>query len=330
MKKINIKLNYKKFMLLLIEHLIWVLIVFVFLLFSLFIRNFFTLRNLHYILYMASLLGLLVFAQSITLLSGNMDLSISQNAGLSAILVGVIMVDWMPWLPGWTGIIMILAIGGLLGAFNGFFVGKLKINPFLVTLSTYLMFNWLTYFIRKGAIVDVPPALIFLGGGKIGEIYIAIFVLIALCTFLYFVLDHTRFGSYIRAVGGNADSAEMLGIKTGKIKFWVFTIGGLLAGGAGLIYIGYLKTIPSTIAEGDILFLAFAGSIIGGVSMSGGRGSIFGALGGIILIALIQAGTTMTAMDPTLRGFLNGVILLIAILINKSREMLRDKLLMSG
>jgi ribose/xylose/arabinose/galactoside ABC-type transport system permease subunit len=258
-----------------------------------------------------------------------MDLSISNNAGLSAMLVGVIMVEWLPMLPGWAGILIILIIGGLLGAFNGFFVAKLKINPFLVTLSTYLMFNWLTYFIRKGAIINVPEELIFLGGGKIGGIYVAIIVLVGLSAFLYFILDHTRFGSYIRAVGGNPDAAGMLGVKTGKIKFWVFTIGGILAGGAGLIYIGYLKTIPSTIAEGDVLFLAFAGSIIGGVSMSGGRGSIIGALGGIILIALIQAGTTMTSMDPTLRGFLNGLILLIAILINKTREALRDKLLLS-
>ena len=110
MKKINIDLNIKKIMLLLIENLIWVLIILVFLIFSLFIRNFFTLRNLHFILYMASLLGLLVFAESITLLSGNMDLSISQNAGLSAMLVGVIMVEWLPALPGWTGIIFILII----------------------------------------------------------------------------------------------------------------------------------------------------------------------------------------------------------------------------
>lgn len=326
MEKIKI---IKKIMLLLIEHLIWVLGVLVFLIFSLFVRNFFTLRNIHFILYMASLLGLLVFAESITLLSGNMDLSISQNAGFSAMFTGVILIEWLPMLPGWTGIILILIIGGLLGAFNGFFVGKLKINPFLVTLSTYLMYNWLTYFIRKGAIINIPPALIFPGGGKIGGIYLAIFILIATCIFLYFILDHTRFGSYIRAVGGNTDAAGMLGIKTGKIKFWVFTIGGILSGGAGLIYIGYLKTIPSTIAEADVLFLAFAGSIIGGISMSGGRGSIIGALGGIILIALIEAGCTMTAMDPTLRGFLNGLILLIAILINKTREIVRDRLLMS-
>jgi ribose/xylose/arabinose/galactoside ABC-type transport system permease subunit len=329
MDKINFKINFRNIMLLLIEHLIWVLMVIVFLIFSLFVNNFFTLANIHYILYMASLLGLLVFAESISLLSGNMDLSISNNAGLSAMLIGVIMVEWLPILPGWAGIIIILVIGGSLGAFNGFFVGKLKINPFLVTLSTYLMFNWLTYFIRKGAIINVPPELIFLGGAKIGNIYIAIIVLISMSIFLYFILDHTRFGSYIRAVGGNSDAAGMLGIKTGKINFWVFTISGMLAGGAGLIYIGYLKTIPSTIAEGDVLFLAFAGSIIGGVSMNGGRGSIIGALGGIILIALIQAGCTMTSMDPTLRGFLNGLILLIAILINKTREVIRDKLLMS-
>jgi len=145
--------------------------------------------------------------------------------------------------------------------------------------------------------------------------------------FLYFILDHTRFGSHIRAIGGNSDAANMLGINVGNTHFWIFTIAGALAGVAGLLYTGYLKCIPSTIAEGDI-FLAFAGAIIGGVSLRGGRGSAIGALGGVLLMGVINAGCTMTAMEPALRGVLNGFILLTAILINKTRANLRDRILM--
>jgi len=321
-------INSERIKLALVDHLIWLIVAAVFIFFSCSIDRFLTFKNILFILYVASPLGLIVFGESVALLSGNMDLSLSENAGLTAMIVGVILVDWASWLPGWTGIVLMVLVGAGLGAVNGFFVGKVKINPFLVTLSTFLMYNWMTYYIRRGAIVRVPQALLIPGGGRVGGIFTAIFILIGMAIFLYFILDHTRFGSHIRAIGGNSDAASMLGINVGNTNFWAFTIAGALAGVAGLLYVGYLKVIPSTIAEGDI-FLAFAGAIIGGVSLTGGRGSIIGALGGVLLMGVINAGCTMTAMDPALRGVLNGFILLVAILINKTRANLRDRILMS-
>jgi ribose/xylose/arabinose/galactoside ABC-type transport system permease subunit len=320
-------INSEKIKLGLVEHLIWLIILGVFMVFSLTIPHFFTIRNLLFILYAASPLGFLVFGEAIALLSGNMDLSLSENAGLTAMLVGVILVDWAPWLPGWVGIILMVLVGALLGAVNGFFVGKMKINPFLITLSTFIMFNWSTYYLRRGVIVKVPDALLVLGGGKTGGIFNSIFVLVGMVFILYILLEHTRFGSHIKAIGGNSEASGMLGISVENTNFWIFTISGALAGISGLLYVGYLKCIPSTIADGAI-FLAFAGAIMGGVSLQGGRGSIIGALGGLILMGIIDAGCTMTAMEPALRGVLNGFILLIAILINRTRGSLRDRILM--
>jgi len=320
-------INSEKIKLELVEHLIWLIILGVFIVFSLTIPHFFTIRNLLFILYAASPLGFLVFGEAIALLSGNMDLSLSENAGLTAMLVGVILVDWAPWLPGWVGIILMVLVGALLGAVNGFFVGKMKINPFLITLSTFIMFNWSTYYLRRGVIVKVPDALLVLGGGKTGGIFNSIFVIVGMVFILYILLEHTRFGSHIKAIGGNSEASGMLGISVENINFWIFTISGAMAGISGLLYVGYLKCIPSTIADGAI-FLAFAGAIMGGVSLQGGRGSIIGALGGLILMGIIDAGCTMTAMEPALRGVLNGFILLIAILINRTRESLRDRILM--
>jgi len=311
----------------LVDYMIWLIIAGAFIFFSCTIPRFLTFKNVLFILYVAAPLGLLVFGEAVCLLGGNMDLSLSENAGFTAMIVGVILVDWAPWLPGWTGIILMALVGAGLGAVNGFFVGKVKLNPFLVTLSTFLIYNWMTYYLRRGAIIKMPGALLIPGGGRIGGVFIAIPILIGMAIFLYFILDHTRFGSHIRAIGGNSDAANMLGINVGNTHFWIFTIAGALAGVAGLLYTGYLKCIPSTIAEGDI-FLAFAGAIIGGVSLRGGRGSAIGALGGVLLMGVINAGCTMTAMEPALRGVLNGFILLAAILINKTRANLRDRILM--
>ncbi len=319
---------YKAAQLLVVDNLIWAINVFVFLVFSISVPNFFTLKNIHFLFYVASPIGVLVFAEALVLVSGAMDLSIAHIAGLSSMLVGAIMVQWLHFLPGWVGVVLMLVVGGLLGSVNGFFVGRVNVNPFLVTLSTFLMYNWLTFYINRGAITNVPAAMVWLGGGQVFGVFAAILVLLALTALLYFVLEKTPFGGYIRAIGGNAEAARMLGINLPMMNFWIFTIAGVLAGVAGLLYIGYLDSIPSTIAGGDDIFLAFAGAIIGGVSLRGGEGSMIGALGGVLLLGIIDAGTTMTLIDPALRGFLNGLILLVAILINKYRVELRDRILM--
>ena len=311
-----------------LDNLIWVIIVLLFIVFSLSIPNFFTLTNIHFMFYDASAIGILVFAEALVLIAGHMDLSIARNAGLTAMFVGMLLRAWIPALPGWLGIILMPLFGGLLGAVNGVLVGRIKINPFLATLSTFLIYDWMTYVINKGAIINLAPALDYPGGGKVLGLHFAIIVLFVVCALLYFVLQHTRFGSNVRAIGGNPDAAGMLGISLGWMNFWVFTIAGLLAGTAGLLFTGYLASIPSTIASGDDIFLAFAGAIIGGVSLRGGEGSMIGALGGVLLLGIIDTGTTMTNVDPAVRGVINGVILLVAILINKSRIDLRDRILM--
>ncbi len=317
----------QKVRLFIVRNLIWVILLFVFLVFSLTLPNFFTLQNTHFILYVASAIGLLVFAESLVLISGSMDLSIAHIAGLSSMLTGAVTIQWLPFLPGWTGIVFIVVAGAMLGSVNGFFVGRVGINPFLVTLSTFLMYNWLTFSINRGAISNVSPALVFPGGGRVFGVFFAIPVMLAACLFLGFVLTRTRFGGYVHAMGGNPDAARMLGISLPRMNFRVFTIAGALAGLSGLLYVGYLKSIPSTIAGGDDIFLAFAGAIIGGVSLKGGEGSMAGALGGVLLLGVIDTGTAMTLIDPALRGFLNGLILLGAILINKYRVKLRDRIL---
>ncbi|HVP19661.1 MAG TPA: ABC transporter permease, partial [Spirochaetia bacterium] len=184
-----------------VRNLIWAILIFVFLVFSLALPNFFTLQNVHFILYVASAIGLLVFAESFVLISGSMDLSIAHIAGLSSMLAGAVTIQWLPFLPGWTGVILIVLFGALLGSVNGFFVGRVGINPFLVTLSTFLMYNWLTFSINRGAITNVSPALVFLGGGQVLGIFFAIPVMLAVCLLLGFILTRTRFGGYVQAMG---------------------------------------------------------------------------------------------------------------------------------
>lgn len=290
-------------------------------------RGFLTIHNVEFILYVSSMLGFLVLGEALAMITGGMDLSLAQNAGLSAMVGGFILGVMAPSLPGWLGVIIVLIAGTAFGAVNGLLVGKLKYNPFLATLGTFIVFDWATFWIRRGAIVNLPASFLAPGSGTIGGVHIAIFLFLFMALLLHLMLRYTQFGVSVYAVGDNPKAAMMMGINVGKVLFGVFTLGGLLAGFSGLIYLGYIGAVTSLIAQNKI-FEAFAGAVLGGVSLRGGRGSIMGALGGVILLGILDAGLTMLNVSPEIRGVLTGFVLLVAVMINMAISRLRDRILM--
>lgn len=318
----------KKLKLFLIDNMIWVIVLGVFLFFGLLKPNtFLTFQNVHFILYVSSMMGFLVFAETICLLSGNFDLSIGEIAGFAAMVTAVITVRI--GLPGYLSIPLIVLVGGLCGAFNGLLVGKIHLNPFLVTLGTAIMFDWLTMVVRRGSVLGLPAIYLAPGGARVFGIYLAIFILLGFAVLLAFILAKTTWGSNLYSVGGNIEAARRCGINTDKMVFSAFVVAGMLAGIAGLIYTGYMGVATSNLAD-DTVFMAFAGAVIGGVSLSGGKGSILNAFGGTLLLGIIEAGLTMMAIDPAWQGAFTGILVLIAILLNQTRQIMRDRILMAG
>lgn len=315
-------MNSKKLKLFFVDNMIWVILLGVFLFFGIIKpRTFLTFQNVHFILYVSSMMGFLVFAETICLLSGNFDLSIGEIAGFSAMVTAVITVK--SGLPGYLGIILVVLIGGLCGAFNGLLVGKIRLNPFLVTLGTSIMFDWLTMVVRRGSVLGLPAVYLAPGGARVFGVYLAIFILLGFAILLAFVLAKTIWGSNLYSVGGNIEATRRCGINTDKVVFSAFVVAGMLAGISGLLYTGYMGVATSNLADGTV-FMAFAGAVIGGVSLTGGRGSILNALGGTLLLGIIEAGLTMMAIDPAWQGTFTGVLVLVAILLNQSRQILRD------
>jgi ribose/xylose/arabinose/galactoside ABC-type transport system permease subunit len=320
-------LNKDRLKLGLIDNVVWVICIVLYITFSIARpRGFIAWQNIETILYVGSMLGFLVLAEALVLLSGNMDLSLAENAGLSAMVGGYFIKVMFPGISGWVGIFVVIATGGLLGAINGYLVGKRKFNAFLATLSTYLIFDWATYWIRRGVIVKLPDIFVAPGGYKIGRMHIAIIIFLVVALVLHLFLTRTEFGLNIYAVGGNPKTTEMMGIRVDNVIMGVFTLAGVLAGISGLLYVGYIDTVTSLIAQGRI-FDAFAGAIIGGISLRGGRGTIMGALGGVVMLGIIDAGLTMLMISPEARGVLNGFVLLVAIAINMYITKVRDSIL---
>ena len=321
---------FEKISLALLGNLVWILFIAFFFVFSAIVPSFFTTDGILFIFTVASCLSFLVFGQAILLISGNLDLSIAQIAGLSTIITSSFYYKWFPGiLPGWLSVPIIGIISAVLGGFNGFLVGKLKLSPFLATLATYFIYRWQRFYLIGRTVMEseLPKALLFVGEYKVFKINISIFLMFFFTFVLYFILNHIKFGSKIYAVGGNQSVSTRLGINTGNTIMIVFILAGILSGISGMLYAGYTKAVSPDIVDGYV-FLSFAGAIIGGISMSGGRGTIGGAIGGTLLIVMIDIGLMLLNMDPYIRLTLRGVFILIAIMIEKSRVTLINRILL--
>jgi len=281
------------------------------------------LNTFRFLFYSSIPLGFLVVAEAIPLITGNFDLSVGQITGLAAMAAAYILLR-IPTLNPILAFIMPFVFGALCGALNGSLVGLMNFNPFLVTLGTSLLFDGLTLIIHPQSIwgLDLPRYYISFGSNDC--VAISFFIIVLLILGLAF--RYSRTGIHIYATGGDRVSSEMLGIKVNWIIFLAYTIAGFLCGGGALIYTGFCNGVPLNLADGA-LFPAFAGAVIGGISLAGGRGSVINAFGGCLVVGTLEAGLTMFAISPEMRKAAMGILVIFAILLDRLRITYRDKLL---
>jgi len=292
-----------------------------------------TLRNLQSVrllLWGAVPLGLLVLAESLCLLSGHFDLSIGSIAGFSAMLTGMLLGNcpscWGLFSSPVLGFAVLLTIGGAIGVFNGVMIAKMGLNPFLQTLAVLIIFQGAKTALQTQPVTELPGLYASVGGTPL----LAIGIMLAAFVVFGVVMQYTQFGQAIYAVGSSKQSAREVGIDTDRLVIAVYTISGILSALAGLMLTGFVGVVPPLIGEG-LVFQAFAGAVIGGVSLFGGRGKITGALGGVILIQLIQSALNNSqAVGATEIQLINGIVLLVAILLYSTQSKLRSRILASG
>lgn len=318
-----------RIVLLLLENMIWPILLVTFVGFSALAPRIFTSSaNVQFILFSSAALGTLALAESLCLLSGNFDLSISAIAGFSGLATALIITEHLPWLPGEAGIVIILLIGGFIGLLNGISVGIIGVNPFLQTLAFLIIFQQLMPVISTFGIQNLPETYTFLGGGKVGQVPAAVLVVLLLYAAAWFVLNYTPTGVAVYAVGGDETASREAGIDTTRVIVGVYVVSGVLSGLAGLLLTGSLGAATTSLASGQ-LFPAFAAAVIGGISLFGGRGNILGALGGVLLLGTIQTGLVMIDIDPKVVQVVNGVILLGAVLLYTAEARIRQLFLAS-
>lgn len=315
----------------LVDNFIWVLLIGSTLVFGAINGSaFFNVSNLRFVVFSTVTLSFLVVAEGLCLISGNFDLSVGQTAGFTGMLNALLLAELAPWMPWYLGVLTILIVGAVIGAFNGFFVAGLGLNPFLITLGTYLVLQYRTLEVSLDPIRDgIPAPYLAIGGESVAGVPIAIFVLIAGAGLFYVILRRTKFGSNVYSVGGDPDASKRAGISVTNTVFWVFVLSGVLSAVSGLLYTGFLGSATPGMADGS-LFLAFAGAVIGGASLSGGRGSILNMIGGALLIGVFDAGLLMTGASGNQVNIFFGFLVIAAVIVNRAREAVSDRLTMSG
>ena len=258
-------------------------------------------------------LGLLSLAEALVLLSGSFDLSIGQIAGLSA-AVGASAAE-LHVLPGWALILVPPLVGLLCGVVNAFLVCRVGLNAFLVTLGTFLAFDGLQLIINHDVVIDLPAQYTKLGETR--GLAIGFFVVCLLL--VHWVIQRTKWGLRFRAAGSNPGAAFLMGISPSRYQAAAFISSGFFAGLAGLVFTGYSASYSPEVAD-DAVFMAFAGAVLAGISLTGGKGRIINLIPGVLLLSVISTGLTVLAVDPYLRRVLFGSLVLAAIALDSFKE----------
>lgn len=279
--------------------------------------HFFSLRNLNAILAVSAFLGTIAIGQTLVMISGGMDLSIGYVSGFGGILCAILLNNGFN---AALAVLCVLFMGAVIGLFNGLVINRLHVNDFITTLSTMTIVTGLIYTSTKGNSVPVDNEFIRAIGSTAGGIKSwPVIGMIILIIIFQIVLSRTRFGRHIYAVGGNLRAAKLAGINTESLKTATYMISGVLSSFVGILVAGRMNTAQPQAGSG-FLFDVITAVVLGGVMLNGGTGTLFGTLIGVLLVAVLGAGVTMSGLAYYYQSILKGFLLIAAIAITNRRS----------
>jgi len=273
-------------------------------------------NNLLNLLRQVSTNALIAFGMTFVVVTGGIDLSVGSTLALSGALSAGLIAGG---LPPFLGIIAGLLVGAIGGFFNGFLVTKGKMDPFIVTLATMTIYRGLALIYTDGSpITGFGGGFIyqFLGRGYLFGIPFPVIIMAVMFILLYFLLHKMTFGRKTLSVGGNERASFIAGVKTDRVKIWVYTISGILSALAGLILVSRLNSAQPTAGSGYELD-AIAATVIGGTSLSGGNGRISGTLIGALIMGVLTNGMNLLGISSFYQQVVQGIVIIIAVLLDR-------------
>ena len=278
--------------------------------------GFMALQNLRFMLLNCVVLSLLALGQTLVITTRGIDLSVAPILGLSAMVTGLLAQS--SGLPLIGAFAIALVIGLVLGTLNGVLVAKLAIPPIITTLGTYSLYSGLIFVYSDGTQVDsVPHAYATLGNGVVSSLLpipIPALVLALVLLAVWFMLGHTRFGRAILAIGNNHTAAYNAGIPVTIVQVCAYTLSGVLAALAGLMFVSYTGSATVTTGTGDHMELqSIAVALIGGSAISGGRGKVLGTVLGALFLSVILTALVFVHVPPIWYSAGEGAMILLAV-----------------
>lgn len=279
--------------------------------------NFLTTRNIINVGVQASVIAILAFGMTFVIITGGIDLSVGSIAALTAIVTAILATTMgiNPVLAFLAGLIA----GSLAGAANGVMVAYLRIPAFIATLAMLSVARGLTLVASDGTPVKTPSMVTFLGSDLFGWLPVPIIVMAVMGVIAAVILNRTLLGRSMYAIGGNEEAARLSGLNVRGTLMWVYILSGLFAGVAGLVLSGRLSSAGPQAASGFELD-AIAAVVIGGASLSGGVGKIFGTLLGALVLAVIRNGLNLLNVNPFWQTVAIGVVIALAVVIDTLRR----------
>jgi ribose transport system permease protein len=272
--------------------------------------------NLLNVALQAAVVAILAFGQTFVILTAGIDLSV----GSVLALAGAVMAMQTGQNGVVLGILAGLVVGTVLGLVNGLFVTRARVAPFIATLAMLAIARGLTYIYTQGSPIRVnPTGFTVFGQGTLGIVPVPVVIMLAMFLVCLVVLTQTRFGRYVFAIGNNPEVTRLAGVPIDRYVVAVYAISGFLAALGGLILTGRLAAADPNAGTGYELDV-IAAVVIGGTSLFGGRGGVFGTLIGALIIAVVANGMVLLNVNPFWTQAVKGAIILIAVLPDSLRR----------
>mgnify|MGYP000873551975 CR=1 FL=1 len=279
--------------------------------------NFLTTRNLLNVVKQISIYVIIGFGVTKVIITGGIDLSSGSVVALSSMVMGTFAVKLgMHWV---FAMLLSLLCGTLVGVFNGCVVAFFRLPPFVATLGTMLSLRGVALFISDKPISGFGNDFLFLGRGSFLGIPILVYFLLGVGIISFYLLGHTKFGRYVYAIGGNAEAARVSGIDNKKIIIATYAYASTLAALAGVLLTSRIMTASPSSGTGFEMD-AIAGVVIGGTSLAGGVGTIWGTLVGALIIGVLNNGLDLMLVNAYAQQVLKGLIIIAAVIFDQIRN----------
>ena len=280
--------------------------------------SFLSTQNMFNILRQISTNMLIACAMTMVIILGGIDLSVGSIIALSGVIAAGCVSRYE--LPIAVALIAGVLVGVVIGVFNGFVICKTTIPPFIVTLATMNIARGLAKVYTGGSPVRVvTKEWQFIGAGYIGPVPVPVIIMIIAIIITALMMNKTKLGRHIYAVGGNTQAAEFSGIKVARVKFIVHAYAGLMAGLAGIILASRMYSGQPTAGEGAEMD-AIAAVVVGGTSMAGGSGKIGGTIIGALIIGVLNNGLNLMNVNSFWQDVVKGVVILLSVFIDYIRN----------